>query len=61
MLRLLVPTLCLLALPAQAQKRPHLCASGETPAFSCATGRKVASLCATSDADGATSALTYRF
>lgn len=60
-MRVLALALCLLIQPASGQERPHLCRPGETPAFSCATGGKIASLCATPDAEGATRALTYRF
>lgn len=44
-----------------ADERPHLCKADEVPAFSCASGRKTISLCASTDLDAGKGNLTYRF
>ncbi len=50
------------ALPvAAADTRPNLCKPGEVPAWSCSTGGKIASLCASANLSENEGALIYRF
>jgi hypothetical protein len=46
--------------PAPAGTRPHLCKAREAPAFSCSTGARIISLCASADLDDRTGTLIYR-
>lgn len=59
---------CLIALAAAfacgsalADTRPSLCRSSEMAIFSCATGGKIASLCASADLGPSQGSLAYRF
>lgn len=58
---LLAACLCLPALSAWSQARPSLCTADERIAFSCAVGRKVASLCASADLSKTTGYVQYRY
>lgn len=58
---LLIALSLLAALPAIARDRPHLCNAGEFAAWSCATGGKIASLCASANLNESDGTLTYRF
>lgn len=46
---------------AAADGRPSLCRGGEVAVFSCATGGKIVSLCASADLAPDRGSLTYRF
>lgn len=52
---------CVIAAPAMAQSRPHLCKSGEEAAFACASGSKIVSLCASQGLNETSGYLQYRF
>ncbi len=58
---LVIPALLYCAAPAIADDRPSLCNTKEAPAFSCATGGKIVSLCASGDLGEKQGTLTYRF
>ncbi|WP_186417012.1 hypothetical protein [Bosea sp. CS1GBMeth4] len=57
----LVLPLLLASLPALGDTRPSLCLAGEAAVFSCATGGKIASLCASAEIGPGRGSLTYRF
>jgi hypothetical protein len=63
--RIAVLALFVLCLPVAsggaADGRPSLCRGGEVAVFSCATGGKIVSLCASADLAADRGSLTYRF
>lgn len=62
MRNIIIVSVFMIVLPAAAaDTRPHLCQSGEVPAWSCSTGGKIASLCASTNLGESEGTLTYRF
>jgi hypothetical protein len=62
MRNIIIVTTFVIALPAAAaDTRPHLCNPGEAAAWSCSTGSKIASLCASTNLSENEGTLIYRF